>query len=171
MGRFSSCLVEPQHRHSTLWRCTHLTRPIFSVIVPVMASKAKFKLHQVVDEAINGAKDVTLTSVPATVNGQITQVVSVRENIVKIQSYDPIQFLCKVMADGMMPVSFVTEDGEVKTQYVPVHPNKRIEAAKFLAGKIMPTMQMVKVLNEGDKTAQDTADDAFAQMVKRISSS
>lgn len=71
--------------------------------------------------------------------------VTVRDNIIRIQeNADPIGFLMEVMNGSLFPVQFVDENGEIHEHYVAAGMTERVQIAKFLANKVLPTLSVTK---------------------------
>lgn len=87
---------------------------------------------------------------PETINGKPVRVVGVRENILKIQVYDPIEFLGKVMSGQPIPSYYIDEFGKILETFEVANLNQRITIAKFMASKIMPSMHVIKDLRDDD---------------------
>lgn len=74
-----------------------------------------------------------------------TAVVSVRDNILRIQEEaDPIGFLVEVMNGSLFPVQYVDDEGNVAEHYVAAPLDARVQIAKYLANKVLPTLSVTK---------------------------
>jgi len=128
----------------------------------------KSRVHKLINEAIeNRGLIAEPFSAPEQINGHKTKVISVRENIIKIQSCDPITFLIKVMNGEPLPVHYIDEKGERLTHYMPIKAQERIRAAIFLADKIMPTMHLVKAVSEDEPPVKTGFDALVEETVNR----
>jgi hypothetical protein len=89
---------------------------------------------------------------PSHINGKPTKVVTVRDNIIRIQASDPIAFLMNVMDGRPLTQTFISPEGEVMQTYIDVPAKERIKAAMFLAGKLMPQMHLVQAVASGEES-------------------
>lgn len=101
-------------------------------------------------------------------------VVSVRDNVIRIQeNADPIGFLMEVMNGSLFPVQYVDEDGNLAEHYVAAPMDARIQIAKYLANKVLPTLSVTKHVidtpDPNDNQAYDPSrpgQPSFAQIVQ-----
>lgn len=102
--------------------------------------------------------------------------VNVRENLLRIQEEaDPIGFLVAVQNGDLIPVTYVEDGGDVVTHYVQAGLDQRINVARFLANKVLPTLSVTKhvmATPDGNEEAPDAYDPArpgapsFAKIVQ-----
>jgi hypothetical protein len=83
-----------------------------------------------------------------------TPIPQIRDEVIRIVSQgDPIGFLIAVMNGSLVESHIVAKDGEVHTIKTTATVKDRVEIAKFLANKYMPTVAVTKhVVSEGNKT-------------------
>jgi hypothetical protein len=123
------------------------------------------KIQRIISEAIGGSLVAEPYEVPTHLNGRKTRVVSVRENIIKIQAHDPINFLINVMNGEPIPLHVVDEKGEVTTEYLNVPVKERVRVAMHLSNKVMPTIQLTQAVASDDEFAPaKTGFDALVDM-------
>lgn len=123
-----------------------------------MKSKAKQAIENALEDRGLVAQPY---SVPDTINGKPVRVVGVRENVIKIQMYDPIEFLGRVMAGEPIPTTYIDEEGQVSKSFEIASLKERVSIAKFMANKIMPSMHVIKDLRDGDDSPGKTGFDAL----------
>lgn len=102
--------------------------------------------------------------------------VSVKENLLRIQEEaDPLGFLIAVQQGDLLPVTYVSDDGHVVTEYHQAGIDQRISVAKFLAAKVLPTLSVTKHVMEPpvdpskddyDPSRPGQANKTFAQIVQ-----
>jgi len=111
------------------------------------------KVQRIITEAINGTLVAEPYEVPDKINGRRSRVISVRENIVKIQTHDPINFLIDVMNGKPIPTHIIDESGNVHIEYDSVSTKERIRVAIHLSNKVMPTLQLTQAVSADDEMA------------------
>lgn len=88
-------------------------------------------------------------------------VVTVREQIIRIQEdADPLAFLISVQRGDLIPVSFVDDDGNVCTMYQQASLKDRVDVARYLTNKVLPTLSVTKHVIESDQP-DEQSDAAF----------
>jgi len=100
-------------------------------------------------------------------------VVTVRDSILRIQEHaDPLGFLISVQRGDLIPVSMVDDEGNVVTQYVQASIGDRVDVAKYLANKVLPSLSVTKHVMEVPDEGQNAGFDPnrpgqpnFAQLV------
>jgi hypothetical protein len=102
--------------------------------------------------------------------------VSVRDNLLRIQEEaDPLGFLIAVQQGDLIPVTYVSDDGHVVTEYHQAGLDQRIGVAKFLAAKVLPTLSVTKHVmappadpstDEYDPSNPGQTNKTFAQIVQ-----
>lgn len=128
----------------------------------------KGKVRQAIEQALEDKGLVAHPfTAPAAINGKPVRVVGVRENILKIQMYDPIEFLGKVMAGEAIPSVYVNEDGSTSQTFEFAPLKERIAIAKFMASKIMPTMHVVNDMRNNDDPGKTGFDALVDEAINR----
>ena len=75
----------------------------------------------------------------------VSRVMTVKENLLRIQQKaDPIDFLIRVQNGEAIPSEFVDRNGEVHTAYETASLTDRIGVAKFMASKVLPTLNVTQ---------------------------
>lgn len=78
-----------------------------------------------------------------------TRVLSVHDTLVRIQQEaDPIGFLISVQRGDLIPVHYVNEDNEVVTTYEGASLAERVQIAKFLTNRVLPSLTVTKHMME-----------------------
>jgi len=100
--------------------------------------------------------------------GSNVKLIPVKNHLLKIQEYDPIGFLAKVMRGEAIDFHHIQqdEDGNLvdRVAYMIPKMSERVEAAKFLSSRLLPTMHAHKIMKEPDE--QDDVKD-FGKLVER----
>jgi hypothetical protein len=87
---------------------------------------------------------------------QQKNVVTIKGNIIRIQEQaDPLAFLISVQNGDLIPVTYVDDDGNVCTTYQQAAIKDRVEVAKYLANKILPSLSVTKHIVENDASEAD----------------
>ena len=89
------------------------------------------------------------------------QLREVRDILVEVQSYNPIEFLGKIMQGEPVPSKYIDEDGNEHITFLVPAMKDRVRAAQFLANKMIPTMHAHKIVNEREDNNE------FDTMVER----
>lgn len=95
---------------------------------------------------------------------------SVRESLIQIQDYDPIDFLGMLVRGEPIPSYTIHDSGKIETSYENATIKERRQAAQFLAAKILPTIVAHKILPSTPDDVNEGADDAgqfFRDMVTK----
>lgn len=99
---------------------------------------------------------------------------SIKESIIQIQDYDPLEFLGMIMSGLPVPSIIVDEKGNMTTVYENAPISQRRMAAQFLADKMMPTIHAHKIipgtpeeLPENKEEMVESAEDMFKSMVSK----
>lgn len=128
----------------------------------------KGKVRQAIENALEDKGLIAHPyTAPEAINGKPVRVVGVRENILKIQMYDPIEFLGKVMAGEPIPSIYVDEQGVITRTFEVANLKERISIAKFMASKIMPSMHVVKDLRDEDAPGKTGFDALVDEAINR----
>lgn len=106
-------------------------------------------------------------TMPEKINGKKPKLVSVKENLVRIQEHDPIDFLLRLMAGEPMKYHHIDEAGRKVTEYAPVNPKDRVRIAMYLTGKLLPQMHIVKDMNGEDSDDVDGFDALVDEAIGR----
>jgi hypothetical protein len=104
---------------------------------------------------------------PALIDGHKTRVVSVKANILKIQAHDPISFLIQVMNGDPIPCHNINAEGVVETEHWCAPLKERISVAKFLSSKVMPTMHLIKAVDDEEAPVKSGFDALVDAALKR----
>lgn len=130
----------------------------------------KKQIKDLVAQAKRGEPEI-LSPVSATreVAGRI-KLVPVKQHLLTIQEYDPIGFLGKIMSGELIETQNVRqdEDGNVIVEKGFLVPNvkHRVEAAKFLASKLLPTMHAHKIMPEAGEEDKRIDEKDFDKLVE-----
>jgi hypothetical protein len=101
--------------------------------------------------------------------------IPIKDHLLRIQQYDPIGFLAKVMLGEPIPFKHIIQkDGVLYEEVAFMVPkmSERLSAAEFLAAKQLPTMHAHKIVHEDEQDEKNSFDDLVERaIVKQISQS
>lgn len=129
-------------------------------------SGRKSKVQQAIEDAMADRGMITTpVELPDRINGKKPKLRAVRDHLIMVQESKPVEFLMHLMTTGACDFKSVDEDGIVTDHVIPLKPSERIKIAQFLANKLMPSMQVIKVINE--TTEPDAQKNGFEALVDR----